>query len=142
MRAVIDTGVLVSAFINRRGAPGRVLEHVLGGSLTPLYSVATLDELLDVFSRPQFREKYHILPADVEVLFHFLERHGEPVVPQIIVSDCRDAKDNKFLEAALAGQATCLITGDVDLCVLHPWRGIEILTPVQALERLLQATDR
>lgn len=139
MRAVIDTGVLVSAFINRRGAPGRVLEHVLGGSLTPLSSVAMLDELLDVFSRPQFREKYHIQPADVEVLFHFLERRGESVAPQFTVNDCRDPKDNKFLEAALAGQATCIITGDVDLCVLHPWRGIQILTPVQALDHLLQA---
>ena len=37
-----------------------------------------------------------------------------------VVTDCRDAKDNKFLELAIDGVATCIITGDQDLLVLHP----------------------
>lgn len=136
MRAVIDTGVLVSAFISRRGAPGRVLELARSGKLTPLYSAAILNELLDVFSRSHFRQKYHVRPSDVEALFVFLQARGEPVIPQTPVSDCREPKDNKFLEVALAAQADCIISGDGDLRVLHPWRGIEILSPAQAVERL------
>lgn len=136
VRAVIDTGVLISAFINRHGAPGRVLQFVRDGKLTPLYSAAMLDELLNVFSRPHFQRKYHVHPVDVEELFTLLQVRGEPVVPQVQVLDCRDAKDNKFLEAALAGQGDCVISGDEDLRVLHPWRGFEILSPAQALERL------
>jgi putative PIN family toxin of toxin-antitoxin system len=95
-----------------------------------------LDELLDVFSRPHIQQRYHIRTTDIEALFLLLQAVGEPVIPQIRVVECRDAKDNKFLEAALAGQADCIISGDEDLSVLHPWRGIEILSPAQAVERL------
>ena len=41
---------------------------------------------------------------------------------------CRDSKDNKFLELAVSDQATCVVTGDNDLLVLHPFREIPILS--------------
>ena len=50
-----------------------------------------------------------------------------------IVTDCRDPKDNKFLELALSGKADFIITGDDDLLNLHPWRGIAILSPADYL---------
>lgn len=42
---------------------------------------------------------------------------------------CRDVKDNKFLELAVAGNATFLISSDEDLKVLHPFRNISIISP-------------
>ena len=44
---------------------------------------------------------------------------------------CRDPKDNKFLELAVAGSAGYLISGDEDLLVLNPFRGIRIVTPAE-----------
>ena len=136
MRAVVDTNVLLSAFIKRQSRAGRVLEYVQQGRLTPLYTAAMLDELLDVFSRPHIQRRYNIDATAIEALFSLLQAVGEPVIPRVQVVDCRDPKDNKFLEAALAGRADCIISGDDDLHVLHPWRGIEILNPAQADERL------
>ncbi|MBD2777542.1 putative toxin-antitoxin system toxin component, PIN family [Iningainema sp. BLCCT55] len=52
------------------------------------------------------------------------------------ISICRDPKDNKFLEVALGGSADYLVTGDNDLLVLSPFRGIPIITPVQFKEIL------
>ena len=49
------------------------------------------------------------------------------------VSACRDPKDDKFLELAVSGQATCIVTGDDDLLVLHPFREIPILSVAQFL---------
>ena len=49
------------------------------------------------------------------------------------ITDCRDPKDNKFLELALSASATALITGDADLLVLHPFQNISILTPADYL---------
>jgi predicted nucleic acid-binding protein len=46
-----------------------------------------------------------------------------------VITACRDPKDNKFLELAVSGQATHLISGDPDLLVLSPFRGIPIVTP-------------
>jgi predicted nucleic acid-binding protein len=50
------------------------------------------------------------------------------------VTDCRDERDNKFLEVALSGNAKVILTGDQDLLILHPWRNISILTPAMYLD--------
>lgn len=44
-----------------------------------------------------------------------------------VISECRDLSDNKYLELAVEGHAACIITGDPDLLVLHPFRNIPIL---------------
>jgi uncharacterized protein len=46
---------------------------------------------------------------------------------------CRDPRDDKFLELALAGREDFLLTGDADLLTLHPFRGTAILTPAAYL---------
>jgi putative PIN family toxin of toxin-antitoxin system len=43
------------------------------------------------------------------------------------VRDCRDPDDDKFLELALAIGARAIVTGDADLLVLDPWRGVRIV---------------
>ncbi|MCE7922369.1 MAG: putative toxin-antitoxin system toxin component, PIN family [Haliscomenobacteraceae bacterium CHB4] len=45
------------------------------------------------------------------------------------IQACRDPKDNKYLEAAVAAQADCIISGDPDLLALHPFRNIPVLSP-------------
>ena len=51
------------------------------------------------------------------------------------VAACRDPRDDKFLDVALAGEAAAIISGDKDLLVLTPWHGIPILTPAEFLMR-------
>ena len=47
-----------------------------------------------------------------------------------LINDCRDTKDNKYLDVAINGSANVLITGDQDLLILHPYREIlPILSP-------------
>ena len=48
---------------------------------------------------------------------------------KLTILACRDVEDNKFLELALAAKADCIITGDKDLLVLHPFHDIPILSP-------------
>jgi predicted nucleic acid-binding protein len=49
------------------------------------------------------------------------------------VTDCRDTKDNRYLELALAAGAETIVSGDYDLLVLHPWRGVRIMHPADYL---------
>ena len=51
------------------------------------------------------------------------------------VTDCRDPKDNKYLELALAAKADVIVSSDKDLLVLHPWRDIPVLLPAAYLAR-------
>ncbi len=57
------------------------------------------------------------------------------VKPKIVVNACRDPKDNKFLELALASKANFIITGDQDLLVLNPFKNIPILQAVDFLKQ-------
>jgi predicted nucleic acid-binding protein len=57
------------------------------------------------------------------------------------VHDFRDAKDNRYLELALAAGATAIVSGDEDLLVLAPWRGIAVMRPA-AFVRDMDAPDR
>ncbi len=49
------------------------------------------------------------------------------------ITECRDSKDNKFLELAISIDASCIITGDKDLLILHPFREIPIVSAIDFL---------
>ena len=125
-RTVIDTSVIVSAVLLPQSAPRQAFDLATSrGAL--LVSIQTIAELEDVLRRPKF-EKYIAEAQRLEFLAALLHI-AEPTEVRDVVSECRDAKDNKFLELALSGSASHIISGDADLLVLHPFRGIEIVTP-------------
>jgi uncharacterized protein len=137
MRVVVDTGVLVSALILPRGAIGEILRALRDGRFTIVYSTDIIVEIIEVLGRPKIRSKYNLQTEDVTALINLIRLRGELVIPKRVVTACRDPKDNKFLEAALAGEASVITTGDDDLLVLHPFEGIEILRPAEFLARLV-----
>ncbi|MCI0359441.1 MAG: putative toxin-antitoxin system toxin component, PIN family [Planctomycetaceae bacterium] len=91
-------------------------------------SSATIAELDEVFRRPKFN-KYISEELRLEFLAGLI-REAELVEVTAVIVDCRDEKDNKFLELGASGKASHIVTGDDDLLVLHPYRGCNnILTP-------------
>jgi len=136
MRAVIDTGIFVSALIRSRGTIGSILRALRDGRFTAIYTTEILVEIIDVLGRDKFRVKYHIEPEDVSALIHLIRLRGELVIPNQKVTACRDPKDNKFLEAALAGGADCIVSGDADLLDIESFEAIPILRPAEFLARL------
>ena len=54
---------------------------------------------------------------------------AERVAITATIKACRDATDDKFLELAVSGRAELVLSGDKDLLVLHPFRGIPIVAP-------------
>ena len=136
MRAVVDTGIFVSALIRRKGTIGAVLRGLRAGQYTVIYSTAILVEIIDVLGRDKFRIKYHIEPDDITALVNLIRLRGELVIPTQTITACRDPKDDKFLEAALAGAADCIVSGDADLLELKSFESIPILRPAAFLARL------
>ncbi|MDE0374593.1 MAG: putative toxin-antitoxin system toxin component, PIN family, partial [bacterium] len=49
------------------------------------------------------------------------------------VQACRDPDDDRILELAVNGAAAYIVTGDSDLLVMNPFRGVAILTPAELL---------
>jgi putative PIN family toxin of toxin-antitoxin system len=136
MRAVIDTGVVVSALIHKQGTTGDVLGALRDGRFTAIYTTDIVVEIIDVLGRAKFRMKYHIEPDDITILVNLIRLRGELVTPTQKVTACRDPKDDKFLEAALVAKADCIVSGDADLLVLNPFEDIPILRPSEFLARL------
>ncbi len=131
LRTVVDTGVVVSALMFSVSVPRRAFNMAkVHGYL--LVSEETIAELYDVILRPQF-DKYVSESKRLDFLSVMI-RDAQVIEPADVVADCRDPKDNKFLELALGGRATHIITGDSDLLVLHPFRGITIVKPKAFLD--------
>lgn len=126
LRAVIDTNIVVSAVLLPRSVPRRAFDAAAAqGKL--LVSEAIITELAEVLRRAKF-DRY--VPEDKRLEFlAALVRDAEAVEVAETITDCRDPKDNKFLEAAVSGAASHIITGDADLLVLDPFRGVSIVTP-------------
>lgn len=133
MRAVIDTNVLVSALIRRQGVTGRVLRHLRDGRFTIVYSVPLLVEVVEVLSRPHIQQKYHILPDDIPALINLIRLRGKLVSPDRVIDACKDPKDNRFLEAAVEGDADVIVSGDADLLDMREFETIPILRVAEFL---------
>lgn len=129
-RIVIDTGTLVSAALRAGSVPSQAYEKALHG-YEICVSKATLAEFEEVIQRNKF-DAY--LPLDDRIAFVELYR-SRVVILEVRdkVRDCRDSKDDKFLELALSAGAKVIVSSDPDLYLMHPYRGISILKPVDFL---------
>lgn len=132
MRVVLDTNVLVSAFIFPRGPPEHVYRRVLPGELTLIISPALLAELgrvlVDKFGWDS--DYAGEVLAQLARVSELVEPHEEVDV----ISD--DPADNRVLEAAAASGAEVIVSGDRHLRSLGRWREIRILEPAPFLAEL------
>ena len=135
MRCVFDTNVIVSAALLAGSVPRMAFDKALGEGRV-LISAPVLLELAEVLSRKKL-DRYLLEGERMRFLVALL-KEAELVEITEAVSECRDEKDNKFLELAVSGTADCIVSGDDDLLVLNPFRGIPILTPREFLNGLSQ----
>lgn len=130
MRFVLDTNVIVSALLLSGSVPRQAFDKVLTEG-KPLVSVPIILELAEVLSRRHFN-KYLLEEERMRFLVGLL-KEAELHETTVTIGECRDPKDNKFLELAVSARADCIISGDDDLLVLNPFREILIITPRQFL---------
>ena len=126
MRFVFDTNVLVSAALLPGSKPRRALDLALKqGKL--LLAFPVLAELCEVLSREKFRQ--YIDEEDIRAFVAGLTREAEWIDVNLRITACRDPRDDKFLELAVSGRATCIVSGDADLLALSPFQGVAIMSP-------------
>lgn len=127
MKVVADTNVLVSALIFPGGPPEALYRLVLEGRVDLVTSRSLLTELGRVLA-----QKFGWEPDRAEEAVAQLIRVAEIVDPKESISDVEaDPADNQVLEAAAAGNATLIVSGDHHLLALGEWRGISIQTPAR-----------
>lgn len=123
---VFDTNSLVSGLLIGGSTTARAIDRAIKlGNL--VFSNETLDEFIEVLFRKKF-DKYFLNNEERWDAIRRISDVGFFFSPLEIITDCRDPKDNKFLEVAFAAKASCIVTGDKDLLILNPFRHIRILT--------------
>lgn len=125
-RYVFDSNVIVSALLFAQSTSGRSLQMALNQGIL-LLSEEISEELGEVLRRDRF-DRYvrrKIREEFLQTLIH--SATYVDIIKRIQV--CRDSKDDRYLELAVNGQAHYIVSGDNDLLVLNPFRGIEILPP-------------
>jgi len=128
-RVVIDTNVFLSAVLG--GALAPILEQWRAEKFTLIVSNEIVGEYIEVISRDKFG-----LPSEViDDISAYLLRKAEFVTPteRITVVES-DPDDNKFIEAAVAGNAERIVSGDKHLLKLEAYRNIPIIKARQFLD--------
>jgi putative PIN family toxin of toxin-antitoxin system len=108
MKIVLDTNIIVSAFINPKGIPGEILSLVLTKKITVCYDNKILSEYTTVLKK----SKFNFDNVLVDDFLNFIKENGEYIIaePQEIKFDDKD--DKAFYDVYKSSGADYIITGN------------------------------
>ena len=135
MRIVLDTNVFISG-IFFTDPPYEILIAWRDGRVQLLVSPSILDEYRRIGGELALRFRGVDLKAILDLLTVQAEIVLAPTLPPVIHDD---PSDDKFLEAAVAGNASHIISGDKHLLTLSEFQGIQILKPRDFAQRYLRS---
>ncbi len=129
---VIDTNVIVSAFLSANGSPSMLL-FKMGESYNLAYDNRIICEYLEVLSRPRFKLEEDVIKSFIASLMIY-----ESIMPISISENLPDDDDKIFIEVALATKDKIIVTGNTKHYPpqLMKKLGITILSPAEALKEL------
>ncbi len=131
MKILLDTNVLVSGLLNPYGSPGQIVLLVADGKLSLCFDARIIGDYREVLLRPAFG--FH---ADhVGALIEQIRTAGITTASAPLPHPLPDRDDEQFLEAAIAGGAEYLVTGNVRHFPTKLRCGIEVVSPAEFLER-------
>lgn len=130
MKIVLDTNVLVSGLLTPFGSSGEIARMVFSGELTLYVDARIIAEYRDVLLRPKFKfNKEHIA-----TLLDYIRQNSIFLSASPLKQHLPDIDDELFLEAAITGKSSSLITGNL---IHYPFvlrQGIRVLSPSEFIE--------
>lgn len=136
MRAVLDTNLILSAFL-WFGTPRVLLDQVRAGHVTLFTSAELLVELRDVLGRRKFARKLAAFGFTPDQLVaEYLTLATAVQAQPLPAAVCLDPDDDAVLACAVAANADIIVSGDRHLLALGSYQGIPILTAAAVLARL------
>jgi putative PIN family toxin of toxin-antitoxin system len=133
-RVVLDTNIVISSALG--GTLVLVLEKWDEKKFTVVVTTDVVSEYFEVLNRPKFNLKQETIDKITRYIYQF----SEFVVPEEQIRFIEDdPKDDKFLEAAIAGKVDFIVSGDNHLLALKEFRSIPILSGREFLDWLKNA---
>ncbi|MBU0649356.1 putative toxin-antitoxin system toxin component, PIN family [Patescibacteria group bacterium] len=123
-KVAVDTNLFIATYYNPNSASAQIINMIARGELIFVWTEAIKKEIDRILSNIKAKQKY-FNKVNAKIL-----RPGHLVLPQVQIEEvCEDSADNKFLEAALAGEVDYIISSDKHLLDLKSFKNIPILTP-------------
>jgi putative PIN family toxin of toxin-antitoxin system len=124
LRLVLDTNVLLAGLVSKSSASQKVVDSLQARKAIPLVSPPVLAEYRAVLLHPAIAARFaNLTQRRVELALHRLRYVGDEYrTPRVKFELERDPRDAMFVELAIAGEATHLITMDADLLSLPTTR--------------------
>jgi hypothetical protein len=132
LRVVLDTNILVSAFLYG-GIPLDVLD-LAESSLIELYtSEAALSELLAVLSRSEFQPRLRSLRLSANTIVALYAETANVIAPAPPPRICSDPADDAFIGIAVAAEADLIVSGDRHLLACSESSPVPVVTASELL---------
>jgi uncharacterized protein len=132
MRVVLDTNVFISG-IHWSGPSEKILYSWTDNKFEVITSIEIIEEVIKTLTN----FKIPLPTKDILLWIYILAGKSitaEPEEKLSIVKD--DPDDNKFIEAAVAGNADYIITQDKHLLKIKEHKNIKIVKPEEFLQKL------
>ena len=138
LRVVLDTNILVSGILSRKGAPAQALDAWRERRYLLVTSPSLIAEIRLVLHYPRIRDRYALTDEDIDQIIALLEHEallvsGETKLNGAIPSD---PQDEIVLACAIEGQVDMIVSGDHHLLGLGTYDTIQILTAGQFIEKI------
>jgi putative PIN family toxin of toxin-antitoxin system len=130
MIIVLDTNVIVSGILRPYSKAASILRLVATGAITLAYDLRIFSEYRDVLNRPKFT----FAKEEIDAFLDQVEKEGVLVSVMPLKFRLPDPEDESFLEVALAGKATAIVTGNKRHFPKKECEGTKILSPAEFLE--------
>jgi putative PIN family toxin of toxin-antitoxin system len=131
LKIVLDTNVLVAGLLSPFGPCGDMVRMVSSGDLTLCFDARILSEYREVLNRPKFR----FAEDEIDALIDFIAIRGQTVAPSPLSKPLPDPDDEPFLEVAIAGRVSCLVTGNRAHFPGRHRQGVKVLSPREFMTR-------
>lgn len=133
IRAVLDTNIFVSG-IHWTGVSEKVLRAWMEEEFKHVSSIPIIDEVVRVL----MAFKVPLEPEDISWWESLILEKSSLVFPVEHLEVVRnDPDDNKFIEAAVEGNAQYIVSQDRHLLDIKEYRGIKIIHPDEFLKIMI-----
>ena len=136
MKTVVDTNILATGLLSPFGSPVEIVRMIASGTLRLYFDARILTGYGEVLARPKFQFSFELTQALIEQI----KTEGLSVAGDPLPARLPDPTDEPFLEAAIAGDADCLITGNIKHFPPTKRQGAVVLSPSEFLEYFRKQT--
>jgi putative PIN family toxin of toxin-antitoxin system len=135
-RVVLDANLFVSAILSPHGAPGQVLNAWREGFFELVASRSIIEEIRRVLNYPKLSKVHKKSAKEIDLFLEDLDVLSFVTPEKLDLSVAGDPADDKYLIAALEGEARFIVTGDKDLLKIREYEGVKIVTARELLREL------